>query len=371
MNCNKRSTPEVCEMGVLERPRYFPRQLITPVEMTLEATYFRDKLRRHNRLLHGWGVVCGAEVCTATNADGSPQLWKVTVKPGYVLAPDGNEIAVNKERVLDLRVASAVGGPEDLSLELGDPWCRPALNENLPDPVYVAVRYSEIMTRQVRSQPVGCGCDDAPCEPSRICDGYEFGILTDCPASHQNPPPVNDIEDLKTVVLGPRWDCPDCPEDQWVVLAVVSLDGKGQIKGIDNCSCRRIVVSFAHLWGQCTGGVHIDGVSDKELVQGQTYDVITITGTNFQNGATVDMGAGVDIADVIVVGSDKITFKATVKPQAVAGPRTLVVTNPDCSMAIASDTILITEKPKVEYKAAPHPENAEPSPEETRRRRRR
>ncbi len=30
----------------MERPRYFPRQLITPVEMTLEQTYFRDKLRR-------------------------------------------------------------------------------------------------------------------------------------------------------------------------------------------------------------------------------------------------------------------------------------------------------------------------------------
>src|SRR6266545_4007546 len=54
--------------GVLERPRYFPRQLITPDEPTLEAAYFRDRLRRHNIYLHGWGVVCGALVCVVPAA---------------------------------------------------------------------------------------------------------------------------------------------------------------------------------------------------------------------------------------------------------------------------------------------------------------
>ena len=53
----------LCDGGLLERPRYFPRQLISDVELTLEQQYFRDRLRRHNRLLHGWGVVCGALVC--------------------------------------------------------------------------------------------------------------------------------------------------------------------------------------------------------------------------------------------------------------------------------------------------------------------
>ncbi|PYV22134.1 MAG: hypothetical protein DMG27_18945 [Acidobacteria bacterium] len=45
-----------CDTSIAERPRYFPRQLITPDDVTLEQDYFRNKLRRHNRLLHGWGV---------------------------------------------------------------------------------------------------------------------------------------------------------------------------------------------------------------------------------------------------------------------------------------------------------------------------
>ena len=49
--------------GIQERPRYYPRQLMTPGELTLEAEYFRDRMRRHNVYLHGWGVVCGALVC--------------------------------------------------------------------------------------------------------------------------------------------------------------------------------------------------------------------------------------------------------------------------------------------------------------------
>ena len=36
-----------------ERPRFFARQLVTPLDLTLGQEYFRTKLRRHNRLLHG------------------------------------------------------------------------------------------------------------------------------------------------------------------------------------------------------------------------------------------------------------------------------------------------------------------------------
>jgi len=41
---------------------YFPRQLLTADDMTADQQYFLNKLRRHNRYLHGWGVVCGLEI---------------------------------------------------------------------------------------------------------------------------------------------------------------------------------------------------------------------------------------------------------------------------------------------------------------------
>src|SRR5258706_5544857 len=115
MKSMSNSETEFCADTMLERPRYFPRQLITPAELTLEQTYFRDKLRRHNRLLHGWGVVCGAEVCAVRNPDGNSwEPWKVRVRPGYILGPIGDEITIARERIVDLRVTSATGGPEDL-----------------------------------------------------------------------------------------------------------------------------------------------------------------------------------------------------------------------------------------------------------------
>ena len=61
-SCCGGSSTSPCANSIAELPRYYPRQLITPADLTLEQDYFRDRLRRHNRLLHGWGVVCGALV---------------------------------------------------------------------------------------------------------------------------------------------------------------------------------------------------------------------------------------------------------------------------------------------------------------------
>ena len=80
----------------LERLRYFPRQLLTADDMRAEQEYFREKQRRHNRLLHGWGVVCGLEV--VLDAETGPLA--VCVCPGYALGPFGDEIYVPEPKRL-------------------------------------------------------------------------------------------------------------------------------------------------------------------------------------------------------------------------------------------------------------------------------
>ncbi len=235
-----------CGQVALELPRYYPRQLLTPVELTLEQQYFRDRLRRHNRLFHGWGVVCGAAVCAVPDQTSQKsQPWMVRVQPGYVLGPYGDEILLDHEQVVDLRT---VGVTADGCGDPVDPWCSDVLVKRDSGPLYVAVRYVEVLTRPVRVQPVGCGCDDTQCESSRLRDSYEIGILTACPQSHQSPPQSLD-ELFKGVLPG----CPPCPAEPWVVLAKVDLDTDGNIKGTDNRSCRRMVGSFGAFWWQCTG----------------------------------------------------------------------------------------------------------------------
>ncbi len=257
-NTMQTQTSDLCDSGLLERPRYFPRQLMTPTDMTLEQTYFRDKLRRHNRLLHGWGVVCGAEVCLIPNTNGSgAQPWMVAVTPGYLLGPYGDEIVIAAKHTIDLRTSGVTGVTGESPLNLGDPWCAEIVEERQPGQMWLAVKYKEVMTRPVRVQPAGCGCDDNACEYSRWCDGYEIGILPSCPESHQKMKYVNAAgqPDLSALLHGDRFQCLDCPADPWVVLAMIDVASDGTIKEIDNCSCRRMVVSFADFWWQCTGGV--------------------------------------------------------------------------------------------------------------------
>lgn len=252
---------------MLERPRYFPRKLITDAEMTLEQDYFRNRLRLHNRMLHGWGVVCGAIVCTVPKTtpeidpaceDGdahdddmpgdSPgtEPWKVVVKPGYILGPYGDEIVIDCPQIVDVRKRCVDAVSPEPCGPVKDPWCSEVHAEEQGGELFVAVRYKEFKARPVRVQPAGCGCDDTQCEYSRWRDGYEICMLTDCPDSHEDPPSSSDL------FHGPLRHCPECPPEPWVVLAKVTVDDNGTVT-VDNCECRRLVASFGCFWWHCKG----------------------------------------------------------------------------------------------------------------------
>ena len=233
-----------CSTGsaVTERPRYYPRQLITASEMTLEQEYFREKLRRHNRFMHGWGVVCGAAVCAVIPKPGAaPTPWLVSVSPGVILGPYGDEIVIDQLCTVNVKMQ---GGTTSTTATMGDPWCSevPKPPSQQPPTCYIAVKYLEIPTRPVRITPSGCGCQDTPCENSRILDGYEISCLSSCPASHQNPPATS------TFFQSCQATCPPCPSDPWVVLAKVDFSTDGTPSQIDNCSCRRCVLTAAPYW---------------------------------------------------------------------------------------------------------------------------
>src|SRR5882672_2345072 len=294
-------TTSVCDSTIAELPRYYPRQLITPDDLTLEQNYFRDKMRRHNRLLHGWGVVCGAKVCPVANPDNSAaEPWKVSVHSGYILGPYGDEIIIDRDRVIDLRTEGLISVCGEPAGGASDPWCSDVFVRRPDDggaiTVYVAVKYKEILARPVRAQPASCGCGDTQCEFSRFCDGYEIGVLNNCPESHKNQP----VMDFESLLTGNLLDCPECPTDPWVVLARVKLTSDGVIQEIDNCSCRRIVISFARFWRRCASDmISIDPVKDV-LAPGVANQTFTVTGTNlFSNSPSmVSLGAGVSVTKV-------------------------------------------------------------------------
>ena len=327
--------------GILERPRYFARQLVTPTELNLEATYFLDRLRRHNRMLHGWGVVCGAQVCAVGDAT-STEPWKVRITPGYLIDGFGNEVFIAAERVVDLRSVGVTVTCGDCGGEAADPWCQDVWTNCDAGTRWLAVCHKQCQVRPVRVQPAGCGCDDSHCEYSRWQDGYEVRFLDHCPDS--GDPPT--WEQFLATMAGPIRECPPCPEDPCVVLAQIDVDGDGTVTAIDNCSCRRMMVSFASLWWRCAGTkTTVDDVSVSTKgphVPDMKGIRVVVKGSDLRPDATVSLGAGVEVR-IAQVSPDGETMRldADIDVDAEPGPRVLTITNPDRTSVSRADALTV------------------------------
>ena len=245
-------TAAVCssaEVPYLERVRFFPRQLVAPTDLTQDQEYFRSKARRHNRLLHGWGVVAGAGL------DKSTDKTELVIALGYILGPYGDEIVVDSP--VNVPVCTEdVTGVAATCLGGMDPWCGDVRVDRNPDqPLYLAVKYVECQVRPVRAYQGACGCTESDCEYSRIRDGFAAKLLTSLPSSYDPmPDPTRD-----------NTDCPDdakdcgrplvaCPTDPWVILADVKLNADCTVKTIDCLPHRRFITSFGGFYFTCGNG---------------------------------------------------------------------------------------------------------------------
>jgi hypothetical protein len=225
MACSQCAVENHAEPTSLERVRYFPRQLLTADDMRTEQEYFREKLRRHNRFLHGWGVVCGLEVVRDP-----VQAMKVKVCPGYALGPWGDEIYVEEPAELDLsycaRPPAAPCDPQHGGVV--QPIGRVVV-------LLVKIRYAQCPSRPMRTLPAGCGCDETACEYSRIRDGFEIQCAVKGTAPTPRPRDIN-----REVPA-----CPPCPTDPWIVLAEVETTGAFTIRN----EVRRVIANTPALAG--------------------------------------------------------------------------------------------------------------------------
>ena len=93
----------------LQRVNYVSGMLLGVDDFRVEQDYFRTRLNRHNRRLHGSGIADGLAVTVedGTNGTNGPNFPQVTVAPGFALDRHGNEICVDAPVVLTLPAQTA------------------------------------------------------------------------------------------------------------------------------------------------------------------------------------------------------------------------------------------------------------------------
>ncbi len=243
------------EVAGLERTRFYPRQLVGPDDLTQDQRYFRDKARRHNRLLHGWGIVCGA--CVRRNPNNP---CAVVVDPGYILGPYGDEIVIAEPASFDICKQGVVEQVGCCS-ETADPWCADPKGKCPEGRFFLAIKYAECPSRPVRAGACLCGCDGNDCEYSRIRDSFALRLLTEPPVPYTTPMQQPPMSTLQPCQDGIARACLPCPKDPWVILADVAVGKDCRVVDINCFTHRRYVMSYAEFYWTCASRVISPGLT--------------------------------------------------------------------------------------------------------------
>lgn len=99
MHCDEEPAGGACGGLTTERLRYFTGRHMTARDFQDEQSYHRGYRHLHNRMLHGWGIVCGLEV----RPHPSPQCrtQRVVVRCGMAIDCCGREILLRHDAVTD------------------------------------------------------------------------------------------------------------------------------------------------------------------------------------------------------------------------------------------------------------------------------
>ncbi|HMK56393.1 MAG TPA: hypothetical protein VK448_07140 [Dissulfurispiraceae bacterium] len=257
----------VCQIPCFERNNFFYGKLMTVRDFSAEQCYFNEKRWLINRMVHGWGVVCGLDVVAVKD-----NPTKVTVTTGLAIDCCGREVLVCEEQGVEL-----VPGPSDCHTKKGE--------DNGEKKLYICIDYRECKTEPVQLPPVSCDKKEKG-EFNRIRDSFiisvrrpdEVCIPDDCPK--YCPLSENKSSPLREYLCGKlKAGCPECLEKCCVILAEVTITPATDATQpptvvIDACSKRQLVYGNAMLF---------------ELIRCFHGDLPHVTAINWKsNGATID-----------------------------------------------------------------------------------
>jgi hypothetical protein len=221
---DKSSRCGVCATPHFERNNYFYGKQFTVRDLLQEQSYFDGKRQLVNRMVIGWGVVCGLEVRW------EPAKREFVVESGMALDCCGHEIIVCE--------------PQRVAFESYEEQCRAAREK--PDrksKLVLCLEYDECQAEPVELPAVGCD-DEERVEFNRVRDGFKLSIKEWKEACHQQraghvacldyfkhgagaspETPVCQTENLHHYLCDRLTEgCPECEECACVVLATIYVE---------------------------------------------------------------------------------------------------------------------------------------------------
>ncbi len=218
-----------CGSTVLERNRYFTGKYMTVRDFAGEQEYFLSRHREHNRLLHGWGVVCGLRVLPHPNPE-CARRW-VIVRAGVAIDCKGREIVLCKDTPLELPLRR-----EDWEKEAGqcgDPGEK--AEKVLEPPFFIALRYEEEEIEPVPALYAEGACDPSRREANRVRETARLVFLRPdevkpgCWLTPGGDSENHCHDDCDDELPGPAGVClePCCPCGDAVPLALIVRRGDG------------------------------------------------------------------------------------------------------------------------------------------------
>ncbi|MEC4676261.1 MAG: hypothetical protein VST72_04995 [Nitrospirota bacterium] len=257
-----------CDYNNFKRTRYFHGMLLTDRDFREEQIYHNEKRKLLNRMLHGWGVVCGLGIKAP-----DPKSPKIVVTPGMALDCAGNEIVVCEEYEIDLKkqllCPDTPVGDEDPCAEK---------DRGRKGKYYIGIKYNEVPTDPVPVYAPGGGCEEKVCDYSRTNEGFcvklfdeaaypsqpaqcssgkslAGQIYTDCRKEKENGEidyPGKCVEEkakaFRKDFCGSTACCPDCcPTEHYLILGSVQYNENDKKYELNLNEGRQYVISVPYV----------------------------------------------------------------------------------------------------------------------------
>lgn len=207
--CNDLTGPSRCDAELPDNPQCAPNyhfgMLLGVEDFRAEQGFHLGQLRRHQRLLHGVGVVAGFAV------DFRPEGLELRVTPGHAIDALGRDLQLEVAQCVSLplwwlahrgeEAFADIDTPDDATLDLDLLLC-----------------YASCLGSAVPAIAEPCAGDAADVAYSRVCETATLRLVRTPAADVQAEPPFHLLQ-MWLGQAGPRLDADGqpLPADQWLI----------------------------------------------------------------------------------------------------------------------------------------------------------